>query len=59
MNDFSDNKWTKELCVFAKLRETFKEVLKEKCSPQQLVNQNIGWQIGTNPEIVDAQMTVE
>ena len=58
MNDFDDDKW-KQLKFVPKLSESFKEVLKEKCSPQQQVNQNIGWQIGTNPEIVDAQMTVE
>ena len=52
MNEFYDDKWTKELQFIAKLRESFKEVVKEKCSPQQQVNQNIGWQIGMNPEIV-------
>jgi hypothetical protein len=55
MNDFDDDKW-KTLKFVSKLSESFKEVLKEKCSPQQSVNQNMDWDY---PSIVDAQMTVE
>ena len=58
MNAFNDEKW-KSFQFATLLRESFKEVLKEKCSPQQLVYQNMDWEIKTNPAIVDAQMTVE
>ena len=53
MNAFNDEKW-KSFQFATLLRESFKEVLKEKCSPQQLVYQNMDWEIKTNPAIVDA-----
>ena len=57
MNEFSQKTWD-DLKFIAKLRESFKEVLKEKCSPQQFVEQNIDWEIKPNPALVDAEMTV-